>query len=77
MSIWDDISSNILCKLYPPFSSLPQSRIMTILNKKKERTFMVVKQKVYKGRNNRKVLGGAGGGIRTRDVLLGKQALYR
>ncbi len=38
---------------------------------------MVVKQKVYKGRNNRKVLGGAGGGIRTRDVLLGKQALYR
>ncbi len=33
---------------------------------------MAVKQKVYKGRNNRKVLRGAGGGIRTRDVLLGK-----
>ncbi len=38
---------------------------------------MVVKQKLYKRGNAKKVLNGAGGGIRTRDVLLGKQALYR
>ena len=38
---------------------------------------MFVKQIVYKRGNTGKVLNGAGGGIRTRDVLLGKQALYR